>query len=306
MGLVPVFDVDCAKTFYAEMADFHLDFGSPISEEVRVVQLTPPGSGCSIQVGKGITDIPPGSLGAFNWSSSTSWPRGAPSSQKWRPPRSRCTARMARARDAKASPSTTSGSSTSTTQMATAGPSSRPAPAASKKGYMTMPEKGTSGAKTFDVVVTRVLDAPVEEVWKAWKDPAYVMRWWGPTGFTSPSAEMDFRMGGSSLVCMRAPAEYGGQDMYNTWTYTRIEPHERIEFVSNFADEDGTHLDPATMGMPPGVPHDVPHVITLKAAGEDRTEMTVTEHGYTTEQARDLSRAGMEQCLDKMAATFAE
>ena len=34
-----------------------------------------------------------------------------------------------------------------------------------------MPEKGTNGAKTFDVVVTRVLDAPVEEVWKAWKDP---------------------------------------------------------------------------------------------------------------------------------------
>ena len=49
---------------------------------------------------------------------------------------------------------------------------------------MTMPEKGTSGGtKTFDVVVTRFFDAPVEEVWKAWKDPAHVMRWWGPTGF---------------------------------------------------------------------------------------------------------------------------
>jgi uncharacterized protein YndB with AHSA1/START domain len=94
--------------------------------------------------------------------------------------------------------------------------------------------------------------------------------------------------------------------MYNTWTYTRIEPHERIEFVSNFAAEDGTHLDPATMGMPPGVPHDVPHVVTLEAAGEDRTEITVTEHGYTTEQACNLSRAGMEQCLDKMGAMFAE
>jgi uncharacterized protein YndB with AHSA1/START domain len=172
---------------------------------------------------------------------------------------------------------------------------------------MTMSEKGTSGgAKTFDVVVTRVLDAPVKEVWKAWKDPAQVMRWWGPMGFTSPSAEMDLRMGGSSLVCMRAPAQYDGQDMYNTWTYTRIVPHERIEFVSNFAAEDGTHLDPATMGMPPGVPHDVPHVVTLEPAGEGRTEVTVTEHGYATEQARDLSRAGMEQCLDKMAATFAE
>ena len=169
-----------------------------------------------------------------------------------------------------------------------------------------MPDNNTSDyADTYDVVVTRVLDASVEEVWKAWSEPAYVMRWWGPTSFTSPSAEMDFRVGGASLVCMRAPAEYGGQDFYNTWTYTTIDPHERIEFVSNFADEDGTHIDRAAMGMPPGVPFDVPHVITFEAAGVGRTEMTVTEHGYTTEQARDLSRAGMEQCLDKMAAIFA-
>jgi uncharacterized protein YndB with AHSA1/START domain len=166
-------------------------------------------------------------------------------------------------------------------------------------------EDTNENTQTFDVVVTRIFDAPVEEVWKAWSDPAYVRRWWGPTGFTSPSAQMDFRVGGASLVCMRAPAEYGGQDMYNTWAYTRIDPHERIEFVSNFASEDGTHLDRAELGMPPGVPHDVPHEIVFKAAGEGKTEMTVTEHGYTTEQARDLSRAGMEQCLDKMAAMFA-
>lgn len=164
----------------------------------------------------------------------------------------------------------------------------------------------SDSTETYDVMVSRVLDAPVEETWKAWSDPEYVMRWWGPTGFTSPSAEMDFRVGGASLVCMRTPAEYGGQDMYHTWTYTRIGPHERIEFVSNFADENGTHLDPATMGMPPGVPHDVPHVITFKATDNGGTEMTVTEHGYTTEQARELSKAGMEQCLDKMAAIFAK
>jgi len=82
-----------------------------------------------------------------------------------------------------------------------------------------MNENKVDGTETFDVVVTRVLDAPVEEVWKAWSDPTYVMRW-GPAGFTPPSAEMDFRVGGASLVCMRAPAEYGGQDMYHTWTYT--------------------------------------------------------------------------------------
>jgi uncharacterized protein YndB with AHSA1/START domain len=168
-----------------------------------------------------------------------------------------------------------------------------------------MSDNTNRGANSLDVVVTRVLDAPIEEVWKAWSEPDYVMRWWGPTGFTSPSAEMDFRVGGVSLVCMRAPAEYGGGDMYNTWTYARIVPNERIEFVSNFADEEGNPLDPAAMGMPPGIPYDVPHVITFKATGEDGTEMIVTEHGYTTEEARDLSRAGMEQCLDKMAAIFA-
>jgi uncharacterized protein YndB with AHSA1/START domain len=104
---------------------------------------------------------------------------------------------------------------------------------------------------------------------------------------------------------MRAPAEYGGQDMYNTWTYTRIDPHERIEFISNFADEDGRHLNPADLGVPQGVPHDVLHVITFKGAGGGGTEITVTEYGYTTEEARNLSKAGMEQCVDKMAAIFA-
>jgi hypothetical protein len=48
----------------------------------------------------------------------------------------------------------------------------------------------------------------------------------------------------------------------------------------------------------------VPHVVLFEAAGDDTTEMTVTEYGYTTEEARDLSRSGMEQCLDKMAAMF--
>src|SRR5215218_9799310 len=97
----------------------------------------------------------------------------------------------------------------------------------------------------------------------------------------------------------------GGQDMYHTWTYTRIDPHERIEFVSNFADKEGRHLDPGAMGVPQGVPYDVPHVVSFEAADGGRTKMTVTEHGYTTERARDLSKAGIEHCLDKIAAIFA-
>ena len=162
------------------------------------------------------------------------------------------------------------------------------------KGLATLNDNNKDdGTETFDVVVTRVLDAPVEEVWKARSDPEYVTQWWDPAEFASPGAEMDFRVGGSSLLCLRAPAEYGGQDMYHTWTYTRLDPHQRIELVSNFADEDGMHFDPAAMGVPPGVPHDVPHVVTFQAADGGSTEMTVTEYGYTTERARPLqSRHG--------------
>jgi len=155
-----------------------------------------------------------------------------------------------------------------------------------------------------DLIVTRVFDAPVEQVWKAWTDPEFVMQWWGPTGFTCTIAEMDFREGGTSLVCMRAPKEFGGHDMYNTWTYTKIVPDERIEYTFNFADKDGSKLTPAQMGVPTGVPDDGHHVVTFKDLGHSRTEMTMTEHGYTTDQAHDISKAGLDQCLDKMAVIF--
>lgn len=160
----------------------------------------------------------------------------------------------------------------------------------------------TQEAKNLSV--TRTFDAPLASVWKHWSDSDKVMKWWGPKGFTSPLAKMDFREGGVSLVCMRAPQEFGGFDMYNTWTYKKIVPHERIEFVLNFSDKDGNKLDPAKLGLPPGIPRDVPHVITFKALGDKKTEMTVTEYGYTTDQAVETSKAGLEQCLDKMTESL--
>jgi uncharacterized protein YndB with AHSA1/START domain len=158
--------------------------------------------------------------------------------------------------------------------------------------------------KIRNLTVTRVFEAPVATVWKAWSDSEHVMRWWGPSGFTSPVARMDFREGGKSLVCMRAPKEFGGQDMYNTWTYRKIVPLQIIEFILHFSDKDSNKLDPAKMGLPPGIPQDVPHVITFKSIDGGKTEMTITEYGYTTDQAHDLSKAGLEQSLDKMAASF--
>jgi uncharacterized protein YndB with AHSA1/START domain len=160
--------------------------------------------------------------------------------------------------------------------------------------------------KKRNLVLTRVFDAPVEQVWKAWTDPRYVMQWWGPKGFTCPVAKMDFHEGGISLVCMRAPKEFGGQDMYNTWTYKKIVPMQRIEYILNFTDKDGKKIDPVTIDLSPDLPREVRNLVTFKAVGDNKAEITVTEYDWIVGQMMEMSRQGLEQCLDKMAAIFAK
>jgi uncharacterized protein YndB with AHSA1/START domain len=141
----------------------------------------------------------------------------------------------------------------------------------------------------------------VDRVWKAWTDPELVMRWWGPRGFTCPFARLDFCVGGRSLVCMRAPKEFGGQDMFSTWTYTRIVPSHEFEYLHHFADGEGQTLEPAALGLPAEMPSEIRNRVTFRAVGPDRTEVTVTEYDWPVGQMMELSKQGMEQCLDKMA-----
>jgi catechol 2,3-dioxygenase-like lactoylglutathione lyase family enzyme len=60
--VVPVSDVERAKKFYVDQLGFHADHDHVVSDEVRFVQLTPPGSACSIALGTGLTDAAPGSV----------------------------------------------------------------------------------------------------------------------------------------------------------------------------------------------------------------------------------------------------
>ena len=59
---IPVSDVDRAKSFYTDKVGFHADHDHRVSDEIRFVQLTPPGSACSIALGTGIVGTPPGSV----------------------------------------------------------------------------------------------------------------------------------------------------------------------------------------------------------------------------------------------------
>jgi uncharacterized protein YndB with AHSA1/START domain len=150
------------------------------------------------------------------------------------------------------------------------------------------------------VVARRLLPVTRERAWKAWNDGSEVERWWGPTGFTCPVARMDVREGGKSVVCMRSP---NGQDMYSVWEYTSVQEPARVEYVFNLSNPSGERVDPTAVGMPPEFPRDVRHVVTFTAVPSG-TELTVTEYGYTSPRFYELSRVGLEQCLDKLVASL--
>jgi hypothetical protein len=57
--------------------------------------------------------------------------------------------------------------------------------------------------------------------------------------------------------------------------------------------------------MPPGIPMEVPHVLTFASSPDDGTDFTVTEFGHTSPDVVELSRGGMKECLDKLAALLA-
>jgi uncharacterized protein YndB with AHSA1/START domain len=160
-----------------------------------------------------------------------------------------------------------------------------------------------SQAKKRDLIVTRLFDAPLDLVWRAWTEPEHVMRWWGPDHFTAPVAKIDFREGGTSLLCMRAPQEYGGQDFYSTMHYTKIVPYERIEYVDDLSDANGTSVPPATLGLPDDFPRNMRTVVTFKALG-DKTEMTIAQYGYPDNDVYVNAEIGLNQSLDKMARSF--
>ena len=151
-----------------------------------------------------------------------------------------------------------------------------------------------------DLVVTRIIDAPIELVWKAWTDPEHVMKWWGPKYYTSPSSKIDLREGGKYVFCMRAPQNQGGQDSYTAGIFKKIVPMELLEFTQGMSDQDGNPIDPSQAGMPPDFPKVIRTVVTFKRFRGDMTELTVTEYAWPASQMMVYSIAGLHQSIDKL------
>jgi len=121
--------------------------------------------------------------------------------------------------------------------------------------------------KSKDLIITRIFDAPRELVWKVWTEQKYVMRWWGPMGYTTPVANIDLRVGRKYLSAMRSP---DGKDFWSTGVYREIVPRERIVAADHFADEKGNIVPASFYGMT----GDWPKELLVTATFEDQKGKT--------------------------------
>ena len=76
-----------------------------------------------------------------------------------------------------------------------------------------------------DLVITRLIDAPRQKLYRAWTDATLLKQWFAPLPYTTPVAELDVRPGGSAFIVMRGP---DGKDLPNHGVYLEVVPNQRL------------------------------------------------------------------------------
>ena len=91
--------------------------------------------------------------------------------------------------------------------------------------------KATTSTEGRDLILTRVIDAPPEKVFRAWTEPDLLRQWFAPKPWTTSHVETDVRAGGSTLVVMRGP---DGTDFPNRGVYLEVVKNQRLVFTDAF------------------------------------------------------------------------
>ncbi len=142
-----------------------------------------------------------------------------------------------------------------------------------------------------DIVVSRIFDAPRDLVWKAFTSAEHLKHWWGPTGWTLPVCELDFRVGGTWFYCMSGP---DGMQSCGKAIYQNISAPESYVYTDAFADENGN----VNESMP--IPTITVEFIDLGGKTEVRNRTR-----YNTREQRDMIlgmgvKVGITQTMDRL------
>jgi uncharacterized protein YndB with AHSA1/START domain len=129
----------------------------------------------------------------------------------------------------------------------------------------------------------RVIHAPRPLVFNALTAPDELAKWWGPSGFTAPSVEVDLRVGGSYRIAMQPP---DGDLFYLSGEFRELDPPARLAYTFRWEDPD---------------PDDRETLVTLSLGDRGQsTELVLTQRSFASEGRRALHEQGWTDCLDRM------
>jgi len=157
-----------------------------------------------------------------------------------------------------------------------------------------------SSAGPRGVEITRIFEASRELVWRAWTDPQQLMRWWGPAGFTSPTCQIDLRVGGKYLFCMQGP---DGTKIWSTGVYAEIIPLERLVYSDSFADEAGNAVPASHYGMGDEIPFAMVVTVTFEDL-DGKTKMILRHEGLPAGELSEMTAVGWNESFDKLAESL--
>ena len=149
-----------------------------------------------------------------------------------------------------------------------------------------MHEAAVRSNTSYQLLLEREFRAPREIVFEVWSEPKHLANWWGPNGFSMPSCEVDFRVGGKYRICMRSPE---GEDHWVRGEYKVIDEPHRLVFTWLRENSDGS------------IWCDTLVEVDFESNG-DSTHFRMHQSGFGSAAHRDEHRGGWSECLNRLAA----
>jgi uncharacterized protein YndB with AHSA1/START domain len=142
-----------------------------------------------------------------------------------------------------------------------------------------------------ELMLTRLIDAPREKIYRAWTDPTLLKQWFAPLPYTTPVAELDVRPGGSAFIVMRGP---DGKDLPNHGVYLEVVPNQRL-----------VSTDAYTKAWEPSEKPFMTLILTFEDEG-GKTRYTARVHHWTVADCEAHEKMGFHQgwgiCADQLTA----
>jgi uncharacterized protein YndB with AHSA1/START domain len=137
-----------------------------------------------------------------------------------------------------------------------------------------------------ELIITRILNAPRNLVFKVWTQAEHFPYWIGPKDFTTTFCQMDVRLGGTYRACIRSPE---GTDHWMQGVYQEIVEPESLVFTFAWEDENGKPK------------HQTVVTVTF-AEQHDKTLMTFHQALFESVESRDSHRSGWSECFERLEA----